>query len=213
MCGRYTLRRHNLESVKHELRVDSSGGSYLWEPRYNVAPTDQVPVLMRQESGARHMLPMVWGIPRNRNGRMMRQINARAESISPRSARCAVITDGFYEWAGEKGSTRRQPYFCHRPNDGLILMAGVWQWHHDQEGYLQTFAIVTTAANSMMTPIHERMPAILEGDALALWLNPKTDAGDVRDLLAPAPDDVLELRKVSALVNRVNNDGPELLQS
>jgi putative SOS response-associated peptidase YedK len=55
-------------------------------------------------------------------------------------------------------------------------MAGLWQWHHDAEGYLQTFAIVTTAANATLAPIHDRMPAILEGDALALWLNPKTGA-------------------------------------
>ena len=157
------------------------------------------------------MVPMVWGIPRRRNGRMIRQINARSENITVRNARCAVIADGIYEWAGEKTSAR-QPYFFHRPNDGLILMAGLWHWHHDAEGYGQTFVIVTTAANSTAAPIHDRMPAIVEGDALALWLNPKTTEKDLPGLLAPAPDDLLQIRQISALVNSVKNDGSELVE-
>jgi putative SOS response-associated peptidase YedK len=211
MCGRYTLRRSELESVKRELRADTGGASYLWQPRYNVAPTDQMPILVRQENGERNLLPMVWGIPRNRNGRMVRQINARAESVAPRIARCAVVGDGFYEWAGHQGAAR-QPYFVHRRNDGLILMAGLWQWHHDEAGYLQTFAIVTTAANATIAPIHDRMPAILdEGDSLSLWLNPTAELKDLRGLLRPAPDDLLETRSVSSLVNSVKNEGPELV--
>jgi putative SOS response-associated peptidase YedK len=209
MCGRFTLRR-DLESVYRELRVEAGSGAVLWSPRYNIAPTDQVPILSVAEAGHRHLQPMVWGIPRSRNGRMARQINARAETVSERSHRCAVISDGFYEWAGAKGSTR-QPYFFHRPGDPLILMAGLWQWQNGEEGYLQTFAIVTTAANATLAPIHDRMPAILEGDSLALWLNPKTAAPDLPGLLTSARDDLLESRRVSPLVNSVKNDGPELL--
>jgi putative SOS response-associated peptidase YedK len=200
MCGRYTLRHHNLESVKRELRADSNGGSYLWEPRYNIAPTDQVPILVRNENGQRNVVPMGWGIPRQRGERMVRQINTRAESVSSRGERSAVIADGFFEWAGEKGSPR-QPYFCHRADDRLILIAGLWQWSQVPQGYQQTFTIVTTWANARLAAIHDRMPAILEGDGLALWLNPKTELQVVRALLAPAPDEVLELWKESALVN------------
>ena len=72
-------------------------------------------------------------------------------------------------WTGTKGS-KRQPYFFHRPDDDLILMAGLWQWTEVEIGYQQTFAIVTTAANAAVAPIHDRMPAILEGDSLAIWL-------------------------------------------
>ena len=90
-------------------------------------------------------------------------------------------------------------------------MAGLWQWDQDLEGYLQTFAIVTTAANATIAPIHDRMPAILEGDNLALWLNPKTAASDLPGLLGPARDDLLETRQVSPLVNSVKHDGPELV--
>ena len=63
MCGRYTLRRSELESVKRELGADTGGASYLWQPRYNIAPTDQLPILVRDENGSRNLVPMVWGIP------------------------------------------------------------------------------------------------------------------------------------------------------
>jgi putative SOS response-associated peptidase YedK len=92
-------------------------------------------------------------------------------------------------------------------------MAGLWHWHNDEEGYSQTFAIVTTAANATMGPIHDRMPAILEGDNLALWLNAKTTVSDLRGLLAPAADNLLESRQVPPLVNSVKNDGPELVDA
>jgi putative SOS response-associated peptidase YedK len=212
MCGRFTLRRRDLQSVHRELRVEAGGSNVLWSPRYNIAPTDQVPILIRREKGMRDLTSMVWGIPRSRGGRMVRQINARAETVSERSARCAVISDGFYKWAGAKGPAR-QPYFFHRADDALILMAGLWQWHQDEEGYLQTFAIITTAANALIAPIHDRMPAILEGDDLALWLNPKTAAGVLPGLLGPAREDLLESRPVSPLVNSVKNEGPDLLLS
>src|SRR5580700_8008189 len=213
MCGRFTLRRRDLHVVRRELRAETGGSHVLWSPRYNIAPTDQVPILVRRETGARDISTVTWGIPRSRNGRMVRQINARGESIGAGVSRCAVISDGFYEWAGDKGSAR-QPYFFHQPDDGLILFAGLWQWHQDQEGYSQAFAIVTTTANALMAPIHDRMPAILdEGDSLSLWLNPASEVRDLRGLLAPAPADLLETRPVSPLVNSVKNDSPELIDA
>ena len=166
MCGRYTLRRQELESVKRELHIDTSGGSYLWEPRYNIAPTQQVPILVRQENGERSMVPMVWGIPRSRNGRMVRQINARSENSRSVTPVAPLLRTASRVGGREDLST--SAVFFHRPNDGLILMAGLWHWHHDAEGYGQTFVIVTTAANSTAAPIHDRMPAIVEGSARAV---------------------------------------------
>ena len=209
MCGRFTLRR-DLESVCRELRIERVGGSVLHEPRYNIAPTQQALVLLNEVDPGRRISPMVWGIPRNRGARKVRQINTRAEAFPPRSSRCAVISDGFYEWAGTKGSAR-QPYWFHRPDDGLILMAGLWQWAEVENGYEQTFAIVTTAANAAVAPIHDRMPTILEGDSLALWLNPNAVERDLPGLLGPARDELLERRAVSTAVNDAKNDGPELL--
>jgi putative SOS response-associated peptidase YedK len=209
MCGRFTLRR-DLDSVCRELHVERAGGSVLFEPRYNIAPTQQTPILINEADHGRLISPMVWGIPRSHGGRMVRQINARAESLPLGSSRCAVIGDGFYEWTGAKGSAR-QPFWFHREDDGLTLMAGLWQWHRDAQGVQQTFAIVTTAANAAMAPIHDRMPAILEGDGLALWLNHKTPAGGLEEVLAPVRDDLLVSQTVSNSVNDVHNDGPELI--
>ena len=211
MCGRFTLRR-DIQRVRRELRVEARGGDVLFEPRYNIAPTDQVPILS-VEKYQREISPMVWGIPRSRDGRMVRQINARGESIGASISRGAVISDGFYEWAGDKGSAR-QPYFFHRPDDELILLAAYWAWSDAPGGgRMQTFTIITTAANALMAPIHDRMPAILdEGDDLSLWLNPTSELKDLRGLLAPAPEGLLEMRQVSTLVNSVKNEGPELVQ-
>lgn len=129
-----------------------------------------------------------------------------------RETRCAVVTDGFYEWSGAAGASDRRPFFLHRPDDALILMAGLWRWRDTSDGFLQEFTIVTTPANATLAPIHGRMPAILEGDALPLWLNnPKIAPKELTALLEPAQDDLLEARPVSPAVNDVENDSPELL--
>jgi putative SOS response-associated peptidase YedK len=85
MCGRFTLRRLDLQAVRRELRAETGASDILSEPRYNVAPTDQVPILVRLESGTRDLTPMVWGSPRSRSDRMVRQINSRGETIPAQS--------------------------------------------------------------------------------------------------------------------------------
>jgi putative SOS response-associated peptidase YedK len=153
MCGRYTLRR-DYERVRRDLHVES-GGSVLFEPRYNVAPTDQVPILRVGEHGERELSPMVWGIAtpsRDNKERLTRHINARAENLTSNAlwraalseSRCVVVSDGFYEWTGASKASDRRPFFLHRPDDDLILMAGLWRWRNTAEGYLQEFTIVTT---------------------------------------------------------------------
>jgi putative SOS response-associated peptidase YedK len=111
MCCRFTLRR-DVHAVASELNAYGTGGSVIFEPRYNIAPTQQNPILTADENG-RQLSPMIWGIPRSRGAKMVRQINARAEALPTRSSRCAVVTDGFYEWAGAKGSAR-QLHLFHR---------------------------------------------------------------------------------------------------
>lgn len=182
MCGRFTLRRE-VQPLKARLGASTQWGSYLWEPRHNIAPTDQVPILEVSERG-RQISPMTWGIPRQRGGRTVRQINARAEALPAKTNRCTVVADGFYEWSGDK-SPQHQPWFFYRPDDDVILLAAYWVWSDAPGGGLiQTFTIITTAANSLMEPIHDRMPAIIdEGDSLALWLNSRTSPTDLRELL------------------------------
>jgi putative SOS response-associated peptidase YedK len=135
MCGRFTLRR-DYERIRHDLRVEGDGGSIIFEPCYNIAPTDQVPILNVGEHGQRQLSPMVWGIAtpaRDNKKRLTRHINARVENLMSnalwraalRETRCVVVSDGFYEWTGESGARDRRPFFLHRPDDALILMAGL----------------------------------------------------------------------------------------
>jgi putative SOS response-associated peptidase YedK len=211
MCGRITLTRPNLESVASELNVAAEGcrGYPILEPHYNIAPTSLHPILTLNQY-QRFISPMTWGsIPKSGRGLV---INWRSESFPRRAPRCGVITDGFYEWSGPK--TARQPHWFHRPDHGLVVMAGVWKWQRSAEGSVsQVFVILTTRANALMEPIHNRMPVVLDESRLDEWMDPATaDVASLRAMLAPAPQDLLIAEPVSALVNSVQNDGPELLE-
>ena len=152
---------------------------------------------------------MTWGsTPKNGRGLL---INWRSESFPPKAPRCGVITDGFYEWSGPK--TARRPHWFHRPDHGLVVIAGLWKWQQNAEGaVIQVFIILTTRANALMAPIHDRMPVVLDESRLDEWMNPDNgDVGSLRAILAPAPEDWLIAEPASTLVNNVKNDGPEVL--
>jgi putative SOS response-associated peptidase YedK len=137
-------------------------------------------------------------------------INWRAESFPPKSPRCTVVTDGFYEWSGPKNA--RQPHWFHRPDHALVMLASLYKWQPEPEGGLtQVFVILTTRANGLMAPLHDRMPIVLEPASLDAWLTPATDEGVLRAMLTPAREDWLVADLASPLVNSVKNEGPELL--
>jgi putative SOS response-associated peptidase YedK len=171
-----------------------------------------------------------------------RHINARAESLADRSAfqrplargRCLVPADGFYEWADRPGGGARIPHWIHHARGGVLAFAGLrerWFGAGGRAGRdatpapepaLRTFAIVTTAPNAAVAPLHDRMPAVLPPTAWDAWLDPETPVAEALALLAPAPEGLLAARAVSTRVNRVENDdaaciaplverGPELL--
>ena len=151
---------------------------------------------------------MTWGsVPKGRKGLT---INWRAESFPSRAPRCAVITDGFYEWSGPKEA--RQPYWFHRVDHALVLLAGLWKFQQLPAGTVtQVFVALTTRPNSVMAPIHNRMPVVLNESQLDAWMNSATTESLAGSFLRPAPDDWLVADKASPLVNSVKNDGPELL--
>ena len=151
---------------------------------------------------------MTWGTtPKNRRGLV---INWRSESFPPRSPRCGVITDGFYEWSGPKEA--RQPHWFHRPDHALVVLAGMWKMQEQKEGgFVQSFVVLTTRANTLMAPIHNRMPVVLEPARFDEWMDANTPEAALRSLLRPAPDEWLVAERASPLVNSVRNDGPELL--
>jgi len=214
MCGRVTLTRPNLESIAGELDVEptESRGFPVFEPHYNIAPTSVLPILTL-EDGRRHLAPMTWGmIFGSKRGAV---INLRAESVPSRAdfreRRCGVVTDGFYEWTAK--AEGRQPYWFHRPDHALIVLAGLYQWQKLPDGFQQRFAIITAPANRLMAPIHDRMPVVIDPAHLQTWIDVgANDMASVRSILAPAPEDWLVADRVSPLVNSVANDGPELLR-
>lgn len=222
MCGRFTLTRQERAELEDEMGIPRGSLNPGYEPRYNIAPTDPH-FIVRQKLEDREAVPAKWGLinfwqPVGKRPAI--QINARAEGIDTRPAfreafkkgRCLVPADGFFEWTGPK--TGRRPLWFHRPDHGLIWFAGLYEsWHPEPGKRERTFAIVTTRANQLMEPYHDRMPVILSEDEADAWLNPKeADAKKLKALLHPPPDSLLTIRPVSPLLNSVKNDYPELLQ-
>lgn len=220
MCGRYVSTRPLAVLVEHfgveEVRTEEL------PPSYNVAPTD--PVYAVAEHGGRRLLGAFhWGLvtPRARQpDQGLRPINARAETLAQRPVfrqafarrRCLLAADGFYEWQVRPGGGR-QPHLV-RPRQGEILaLAGLWSTWRGNGDSLRTCAIVTTAANSVVGALHDRMPVIVPASDWDRWLDPtEANPEDLLDLLVPAPEGLLEAHPVSPRVNSVRHNDPDLLR-
>jgi putative SOS response-associated peptidase YedK len=189
-------------------------------PRYNVAPTQPIPVV-RFADGKRSLALMRWGFlpawvkdPRT----FSLLVNARGESVldkpsfrnAMRRRRCLIPANGFYEWSD---TAPRRPYFV-RPKSGTpIAFAGLWEtWTGPNGEEVDTAAIVTTRANRLLAAVHDRMPVIVAPQAFELWLDSaNVDATAAAALITPAADDVFECYEISTAVNRAANDSAELI--
>jgi putative SOS response-associated peptidase YedK len=216
MCGRF---------------IQSTGGQHLAErfglptapaltPRYNVAPSQSVQAIRMKEPSQREAVALRWGLipawsPEPRTA--YSTINARAESMADkptyrqafRQRRCLIPADGFYEW--RKVGSRKQPY-CIAPADGRPLaFAGLWErWERDGQ-VVESCTILVTAANTLIAPIHDRMPVILDLTAETRWLDPTvTDPAALHPLWVPCPSERLRLWPVSSQVNNPRHEGPAL---
>ena len=212
MCGRFTLRAPRghpwLEGVPQDLGA----------PRYNIAPTQQVLLVGQNGEGRRVVRSAHWGFrPRWLPTGRRAPINARADSAADKpmfrkayqTGRCLVPADGWYEWQARE-SGPKQPYFFHRPDDGVFWLAGLAA--RDPQGRA-TMAILTTDANAPSARVHERMPVVIPDDeAAARWIEPETPEGVLRELLVPVRDDYIEHYPISRAVNRPENDNPRILQ-
>lgn len=215
MCGRYMITSP-LEAVRALFGVEE--GINL-APRYNVAPTQDVPVVRLGEDGRRHLAMLRWGLVPHWAADLSigsKMINARGESVAEKPAfrdsfrhrRCLVVADGFYEWRTEDG--RKQPYAIRRPDRGLFAMAGLWaRWSKAEGAPVESCTIVTTSANHRLSALHERMPVVLDAEAYEDWLAGSPE--EALSLIGPAPDDFFEFRPASPKVNAVRNDDSSLL--
>ena len=220
MCGRFTLSYRERERLSEELGVPIEQIPADYRPRFNVAPTDPHYVV-RLQYEERQLLPAKWGLLNSwakDAKRAAAQINARGESVARLAVfrdaferrRCVVPADGFFEWVGAKEA--RRPLWYHRADGRLLLFAGLHEsWQPRPGEWERTFTIVTSGANGLIDPVHDRMPVILEDDAVDEWLYAGSDRESLLRLLRPARDDLLIATPVSQRVNSVKNDDPECL--
>ncbi|MCZ6892070.1 MAG: SOS response-associated peptidase, partial [Chloroflexi bacterium] len=220
MCGRYSLTS-DLDTL--QLRFGFRAGDLTYEPRYNVAPTQEVLTVTGDGSeNQNHARFMRWGLipfwakDASIGGRM---INARAETVVEKPGyreafqerRCLILADGFYEWRRE--GKLRTPMRIVLKNGDPFGFAGIWETWKNPEGELvRSCAIITTVPNALMEPIHNRMPVMLARDTEELWLDTgNKDTAELRELLIPYDPSDMEAYPVSDLVNKYQNDVPEVM--
>jgi putative SOS response-associated peptidase YedK len=221
MCGRYVI----ISTPEAIRALFGYAEQPNFPPRYNVAPTQPVPIV-RLAEGKRSFTLMRWGLlpswvkdPKT----FPLLINARGESVLDKPAfrnamrrrRCLIPTDGFYEW---RVGTPKRPYFVRakRASDGdapPLAFAGLYEtWTGPNGEEIDTAAIITTTANRTLAAIHDRMPVFVPPEAFDMWLDcAKVDANVAAGLIAPASDGLFEDSEISTAVNRVANDSATLI--
>jgi len=212
MCGRYRLSRRKQIIAEH---FDATPFDDDWEPRYNIAPSQPVPVI-RQNAGSRKLSLLRWGLMPSwaSDHRITTMaINARSETVATmawfrepfRTQRCLIPADGFYEWV--RDWKFRQPYCFEVGEAELLAFAGLWdRWKNPRGEEFETFTIITTTPNSSVADIHDRMPVILPSGAYASWLNPEmNDPSVAMGWLVPYAG-AMRRYPVSTRINSYEND-------
>lgn len=220
MCGRF-VQAQSIDAYAQLLEVDEIKTEAL-APNWNVAPTDQV-YAAAEHDGVRQLGTFRWGlIPFWAKDRKIgaRNINARSETVAEKATfrdsfvrkRCLIPADGFYEWeVKERG---KLPHYFHSSSGAPLAFAGLWASWRDRETNekVKTCSIITGTPNTLVQPIHDRMPVMLRHEAWASWLDPATDDPEfLQSLLVPLPERLLAEFPVSTLVNSVKNNIPECI--
>lgn len=217
MCGRYSLIA-DIQELARQFEFDGTG--FVHEPRYNVAPTQSVLTVTNRE-GRRGEF-MRWGlIPSWAKDASIgnRMINARGETVAEKPSfrtalqrrRCLVLADGFYEW--QKVGKGKRPMRIVLNSREPFAFAGLWETWRDPEGEtVRSCTIITTEANDLLRPIHERMPVILPKELEEFWLDGDvTDSAALTNVLSPYNEELMEAYQVSPLVNKATNNGADLI--
>jgi putative SOS response-associated peptidase YedK len=214
MCGRYTLTDPSNLAARFGLGAITETRL---EPRFNIAPAQLVPIIVAGDEG-RSLAWMRWGFKPAwmKAFRQPPPINARAETLldrplfrgSVRRNRCIIPASGFYEWQTVPGAKLKQPWYFRAKEASLIGFAGFSA--HDAEGQ-NTFLIITTKANELLEPIHDRMPAILSSEGEEIWLDKGAETLEALAFLTPYPVEQMEAFPVSRAVNEPRDEGPDLI--
>lgn len=217
MCGRFAVIK-KFEEIASYYGAHTSEGEE-WRENYNVAPTQEAPVIVDTEDG-REVTLMRWGlIPHWAKDKKIAHstINARAEGIKDKPAfrdsfknkRCIVPASGFYEW--QKLSSDKRPYYF-TPKEGLFSFAGLWsKWLSPEDIWMETFTIITTKANEQIKPIHDRMPVMLGHNSWAAWMDEKTKPSELQEFLVPSTGQI-DVKRVSTYVNTPKNCGIKCIE-
>ena len=220
MCGRFAQRKPIQDILERFNILDPE--EVLFEPRYNIAPTQYSPVVII-ENDQRILRLMKWGLvpfwsKDSKTGYKM--INARSETLAQKtsfkrllpSRRCLIVTDGFYEWA--KLAKGKAPMRFLLKGGEPFAFAGLWdRWKKPDGNELRTYTIITTQANELLKPVHDRMPVILNREAEEKWLDPEwKDSQKLGELLKPFAADQMESYYVSPMVNSPKNDLIQCIQ-
>jgi putative SOS response-associated peptidase YedK len=220
LCGRFTLfdTAASLAEAFEVAEVPSLS------PRYNIAPSQAVAaVRIPPSGGAREVVLLRWGlIPSWAKDPSLgdRMINARAETAAGKPAfrsairrrRCLVPASGFYEWKRTNG--RKQPYYIRRPDGKPFAFAGLWEsWEGPGQAAVESCAILTTSANELLLPIHDRMPVIVSPADYDLWLSSEVrDPAELARLFRPCPPEEMTAFPVGTAVNNPKTDSPQLIE-
>jgi putative SOS response-associated peptidase YedK len=223
MCGRFTLNQSS-SALADFFSIDNIPDL---AAQYNIAPTQKVAtVLHNPETNQREFQQLTWGLIPSwmKDPKMgVKLINARSETVAEKPAfrsafqhrRCLVLADGFYEWKRENG--QKQPFYLRLSNGQPFAFAGLWErWrppqHNSEAEEIRSCTILTTAANELVQPIHERMPVILAPQDYDLWLNSQMPTSDaLQQLLCPYPAEAMTAYPVSSLVNNSRQNSSECI--
>ncbi len=222
MCCRYVLLQEHAKSFLETLGVLLSAGAPLPATRYNIPPGGRIPAIRaRASEDSRELTSLHWGLtPSWARSTDSPVVNARSESLTDkptfrdayRTRRCLIPASGFYEW--KISGRAREPWLFRLRDEKPFAFAALWEtWRAPDGTAHESCAIVTTAPNSVMSPIHHRMPAILSSPAAcATWIDPRINSTDtLASLLAPFPADSMTALAVTPRVNTIANDDPACL--
>jgi putative SOS response-associated peptidase YedK len=217
MCGRYTLAAPDPAAIRGRFPV---GDEIEIRRRFNVAPGDDVLAVTTDREGAPRGELLRWGLVPSwakSPDTGLKMINARLETVTERPAyrraferwRCLIVADGFYEWQPRPVGPK-QPFRITRDDGAPFAFAGLWSiWQGPDSSPLRTCTILTTAANSAISGLHDRMPVILAPDAEKQWLDTSTPSGRLSEILDGLPAAQTTLTAVGRAVNDARYDGPE----